>query len=181
MTAITIPFAERLPANSASSIQGDYDTPALPSATVDDRTWAGREHESAPAVTIRYIVPGSLKDHFEEHFLKLKDLANNSSLWPRGADQPLSGAMGQAHGILEILRSSSVLPTRIVASGEGGIAICFIHGDNYADIECLNSGEILGITSNRHDRPVAWEIRPSVNGVVEGVYRIQRFLASRRA
>ena len=59
-----------------------------------------------------------------------------------------------------MLESVPLVPTRIVPSAEGGIAVCFVHGDRYADLECLNSGEILAVTYRGVAEPLVWEVAP---------------------
>jgi hypothetical protein len=53
-----------------------------------------------------------------------------------------------------------LIPDAVTASSEGGIAICFMRNQKYADVECLNSGEILAVRYSAADDPAAWEIRP---------------------
>jgi hypothetical protein len=53
------------------------------------------------------------------------------------------------------------IPDRIAASIQGGIAMIFYAGDKYADIECFNTGEILGTIATGDGEPDIWTIRPS--------------------
>jgi len=113
---------------------------------------------------------------FDHHFVKLRSLLKNSSLWPDGAEAPSVEAQQQALVMLGQLHADRFLPTRIVASAEGGVAICFSKDNKYADIEFLNTGEILGVVSNRRDRPIAWEIEPSARDLARASARIRKFL-----
>lgn len=61
------------------------------------------------------------------------------------ADPPNASALYWARKILDILSNSGVAPAKIVPSAEGGVGICFIAKNKYADVECLNSGEIVAI------------------------------------
>jgi hypothetical protein len=113
---------------------------------------------------------------FDRHFMKLSAITQNRDLWPEGADEPSENAAAWATAMLEQLLVDQLSPTRVVASAEGGIAICFIRGDKYADIEFLNTGKILGVISNRRDRPSAWEIEESAFGLARASLRIREFL-----
>jgi len=62
-----------------------------------------------------------------------------------GAPAPNGTSVANAILVLNLLESLNFDPTRILPSAEGGIGICFVQGDRYADIECSNEGEVLGI------------------------------------
>jgi hypothetical protein len=121
-------------------------------------------------------LPWSPNRRFIEHFEKLDSLATNRALLVEGSDAPTSTALARARAILQQLETEGLEPTRVVASAEGGVAICFVNGDNYSDIECLNSEEILGVTSNRRDHPNIWEIDPNPSSYIQAVARIREFL-----
>lgn len=115
---------------------------------------------------------------FAVHFEKLEAFATDRSL-SKDCDQPPSSlALAWARQVLEQLETEALEPSRVVCSSEGGIAICFVSAGNYSDIECLNAGEILGVTSNRRDRPTVWEIEPSASGYARAAARIRDFLSS---
>jgi hypothetical protein len=113
---------------------------------------------------------------FDQHFAKLQAVTKERALWPDGAERPSEVAAAWASAMLRQLLIDSLLPTRVVASAEGGVAICFITGDKYADIEFLNTGKILGVISYRRDRPRAWEIEESALGIARASLRIREFL-----
>jgi hypothetical protein len=113
---------------------------------------------------------------FDHHFAKLLAIRNDSSLWPDCAEKPSDFATAWASAMLEQLLVDELLPTRVVASGEGGIAICFANGNKYADVEFFNTGEILGVVSNRRDRPVTWEVGANSAGMAGASSRIREFL-----
>src|SRR6266571_595063 len=98
---------------------------------------------------------------FAIHFAKLRALPIDRSLWLDGVEAPRELTVVWALLALQETQAQNVLPTRVVASAEGGIAICFVEGNKYSDIECLNSGVILGVLSNQHDCPIVWEIEQS--------------------
>jgi hypothetical protein len=117
---------------------------------------------------------------FDIHFSKLKALRTDQSLWPEDAEPPSNFATTWTHAIIQQLQADNLLPSRVVASAEGGLGVCFVAGNKYADIECLNSGTILGVISNKHDRPCVWEIEPNARGFARASERIREFfLASK--
>jgi hypothetical protein len=115
---------------------------------------------------------------FACHFAKLSAIERNPYLCPDGAAAPERIALLWADRVLRQLEDVMLRPSRVVASGEGGVAICFVQGDSYADIECLNTGAILGVTSNKRDRPDAWEIDPGTGGIARAIERVRKFLLS---
>lgn len=118
---------------------------------------------------------------FAEHYAKLKSLVSEPSLWPQGGERPGEAAKNWAWLVLQQLGDDDLIPAKVVASAEGGVAVCFVDGDKYADIECLNSGEILGVISNRRDRPVVWEIEQSTSDIAKATVRISEFLKGGKA
>jgi hypothetical protein len=97
-------------------------------------------------------------------------------LWPEGTEAPSNVAIAWAHLVLQQLQTDGLLPTRVVASAEGGVGICFIDGSKYADIECLNSGAILGVTSDKRHRPIVWEVQQDAREIARAAQRIREFI-----
>jgi hypothetical protein len=88
------------------------------------------------------------------------------------ADPPNEAARMTAHRILAILEHDAYPPCRIVASAEGGVGLCFVEGDRYADIECLNSGEILAAKFRGDREPTVWEtenVDRSIKATIEQI------------
>lgn len=112
---------------------------------------------------------------FAHHFAKLESVMKDHTLWPEGANAPASHTQVFALAMLDLLKNQDFSPTRIVASAEGGIAICFVKGDKYADVEFLNTGEILGVQSDRRSRPVAWEIDQNARDFTRAAVWIREF------
>jgi hypothetical protein len=110
------------------------------------------------------------------HFEKLKAITEDVALLPDGAEKPSETAIAWASDMLNQLKVDQLPPTRVVASAEGGVAICFVHGDKYADVEFLNTGEILGVVSNRRDRPVVWEVDRNSAGLARASARVREFM-----
>ncbi|PWT80591.1 MAG: hypothetical protein C5B44_05170 [Acidobacteria bacterium] len=130
---------------------------------------------SSNASTGSYYFIGTV-DGFTPHFAKLDEIKTNPRLWPADAEQPEEVATTCAGIVLNKFREYNLVPSSVVASTEGGIAICLINGNKYADIECLNSGAILGVTSNRRDVPVAWEVEATDHAIALSIARIRDFL-----
>jgi hypothetical protein len=154
--------------------------------TMDGTQWSGTSDQERlrniialpPAVhaaTNEYADTDGLSSEFSNHFAKLRAIGNEKSLWPVGAEAPSAFAEMWARITLQQLEVDRFLPTRVTASAEGGIAICFVDGEKYADLEFLNTGEILGVISNRRDRPVAWEIKHSSRELARAAARIRQF------
>ena len=74
-----------------------------------------------------------------------------------GSDPPYDLAREIAKDVL--LRSTAIVkPMRVAPSAEGGIGICFYKGNRYADIECMNTGDILATTSDGRSRPMSGKL-----------------------
>src|SRR5215469_10227614 len=113
---------------------------------------------------------------FEHQFAKLQSLTKDRSLTQENVEMPTLLSQSWARVMLETLQFHNFPPTRVVSSAEGGIAICFVSGDKCADVEFLNSGEILGVVANRRDRPLAWEVEQSSRGLTRAAIRIREFI-----
>jgi hypothetical protein len=138
-------------------------------------------------IDVRAIFPGNLSaatnQHadtgFDHHYVKLQALGKDLSLLPPGAEPPSVNAQVLASVMLRQLQAADQTPpTRVVASAEGGVAICFVSSNKYADVEFLNTGEILGVVSNRHDTPIVWQIGQSPREFMAAAFRISRFIHS---
>jgi hypothetical protein len=123
-------------------------------------------------------LPPASSKQFAPYFAKLDQLVSDKTLLVEGADSPSSAAIARARLMLRQFEVEALEPTKVVASVEGGVGICFVDGDKYADIECFNSGEILGVVSNRQDRPNIWKVEPSAIGFAEAAARIRTFLGA---
>jgi hypothetical protein len=123
-------------------------------------------------------LPSQSRSKFSVHFDKLDALAMDPTLLVGRSEAPSILTLVRARAVLHQLQTEDLEPTRVVASAEGGVAICFVSGDKYSDIECLNTEEILGVISNRRDRPIVWQIEPSASGFARAAARIRDFLAS---
>lgn len=130
--------------------------------------------------TNEYVRITGYAKKFAEHYAKLNSIATDPVLWPKDAERPDDIAVRSAWGVIQQLAYDELLPTNVVASAEGGVAICFVVDDKYADIECLNSGEILGVTSNRRNHPAVWEIEQNPSDIAWASVRISKFLSGNK-
>jgi hypothetical protein len=130
------------------------------------------------ASTHRYRLAKEAKDPFAEHFNTLKQIRLRSELWIDPSEPPSPASLDWANAILETLQELGTVPSRVVTAVEGGVAVCFIKGDKYADIECLSNGLILGVTSNRHDQPTVWKIERRYQSMLEASDRIKVFMSN---
>jgi hypothetical protein len=89
------------------------------------------------------------------------------------AEPPSTEAMNLARELLVLAEREKFLPTDAVASAEGGVALSFTVGDRYADIECLNSGEILAVTVVGQQEPYVWEVKKNAFAFADAVKQIR--------
>lgn len=115
----------------------------------------------------------------DEAWERLTSTALLSSNWDSyGAEPPSPESRKIARRILQLLQKQRVSPTRLVPSAEGGIGIIFWGKSIYADIECLNSGEILTAKYRGKGTPVIQEIGHSDAELIAAIEQIRVYLAS---
>ena len=106
-------------------------------------------------------------------------MGNLSPNWDSyGAEAPNDFSKRCAIIIVEMLKSFGIRPTEVSASAEGGVAILFLDGDRYADIECLNCGEILAVTYTGKQQPIVWEVEKTDTAITDTLGRIRDHFAS---
>jgi hypothetical protein len=138
-----------------------------------------RRSEASERHLLEYFADLALNLTFvplEQKLLKLADLHPNWDTY--GADPPNVGARTRAESILAALRSVGVIPKDVIASSEGGVAISFMHGEKYADIECLNSGETLAVTVSGDGEPYVWEVEDTQADIAQAMERIRDHVAA---
>lgn len=134
-----------------------------------------REFKAPQHVTTNEYIDIS-KKKFLPHIQKLADISKNQGLSTDIEEKPSLKALYFARLVIEQLQKDELAPAKIVESVEGGVAFCFVAGDKYADIECLNTGEILGVTTNRRDRPSVWEVQQDQGEIARATERIREFI-----
>lgn len=95
-----------------------------------------------------------------------------------GAESPNAQSREDAGRILRLLQQLVIAPTRLLPSAEGGIGIVFSNAERYADIECLNSGEILLTTYFGMETPLVREIGSTDAELSAAIEKIRVHLAS---
>ena len=97
----------------------------------------------ADAVSADVIAMKMAKDlrRFDEQVDALRKLPNDWDSY--GAPPPSIKTSKGAKVALRVLLHQGLQPSRVTPSGEGGVALVFINDSRYADIEFLNTGDIL--------------------------------------
>jgi len=111
----------------------------------------------------------------------IDSLANSKPTWAgREVEPPAQQAIETAKDAYRRIFTGGFITDRIVASGEGGVALCFLRGDAYADMEFLNDGELLACTLDRTSGATeVWEFSLEMISVTAD--RIKDFLARHAA
>jgi hypothetical protein len=92
-----------------------------------------------------------------------------------GAESPNATAV--QWGITALGRlHEDVEPHRVFPSAEGGVVITFRRGNRYADIECYNTGEILGTLSDGTGHPIVFDVAVRGTGVDDAIEKIREYL-----
>ncbi len=116
-----------------------------------------------------------LVGHRDRHPL-LAPFQKLSDNWDaHGAKPPGETALSNAEAVLRLAREANLTPRSVSPSAEGGVAIIFKTATRYADIECLNSSEILATISDGNGHPVVWEI--TVADVPQALSLIRAYVA----
>jgi hypothetical protein len=133
-----------------------------------DLTWA---HVFQGTATTRSQAPSHL-DWFARSFLseqatrfaelyeQLDRMADLPEDWDTyGASPPNESSLSDARSILALFEKGCLTPTKVVPSGEGGVGIVFVRGEKYADVECLNDGDVLAAKYKGEAEPEVWEVK----------------------
>jgi hypothetical protein len=91
-----------------------------------------------------------------------------------GAAAPNREAAAVSKIVLRELSDRNFQPSRIDPSSAGGICISFEGNGRYADIECLNSGNIVALTMESDDNPKVWG--PTIRDISAVVADINGFI-----
>ena len=107
--------------------------------------------------------------------LNWKELSQLKRGWDSyNAEPPSQAAITKAK---QIAKQLTLQPTKITPSAEGGVAITFIKGRRYADIECFNEGSVVAGISSGNGRPACWELNPKdPNAIGWTIRQIRIFL-----
>jgi hypothetical protein len=119
------------------------------------------------------------KARFEEARLRLNATVSLQQGWDTyGAESPNHVARSLASRILNALEASVLPPTHLMPSVEGGIAMSFVEGDNRAEIEIYNTGEVAVATYSGQGEPAVWELDCTDSALQNAIDKIRVHLAA---
>lgn len=95
-----------------------------------------------------------------------------------GAPAPNELAVTNTIRVLELLQPYELGFARPIPSAEGGIGICFVNGDRYADLECSNEGEIIGVRYVGAEMPTLIEVDETEESIKAAVEQIRNHLGA---
>lgn len=98
--------------------------------------------------------------------------------WEKDFDCPNIKAIYWADYILDILRVLDIRFRKVIPSVSGGIALCFMDGKRYADIECFNDGSILAVKNLGYGKPHVWTVHQDDCSIKKSIIEIQEFFES---
>ncbi len=109
---------------------------------------------------------------------RLEQLSSLPANWDSyGSEPPSQLAVSAAAGIADAFISFGLIPDTIVPSAEGGIAICFVRNQKYADIECFNSGDILAVRYSPNEDPKVWALQPNAVASDANIHAFSKYLS----
>ncbi|GEM_PF-3875807 len=170
-----------------SYVRASRELPPLPEQS-SDAPITGNSRNLTPTTTAKQEglmakVPEDLDNPYDARspFLKLfgrvNSLRNLQDDWNSyGAAAPNKRARFWARRVLDELVGLNFAPLTVTASSDEGVAIFFRSEGKRASIECLNSGEILGVLSQGSEAPEVLLI--SQSHLKRAVSTIQTFLTT---
>lgn len=134
---------------------------ALVNASVVNTDWESQL--SADSAQSIFPMAGSLSGADSGWFAQSKSKVDDMRTLEHGwdgyqADPPSTATIEKARMFLQALYRMNLKPNRIAASAEGGITLAFYSLNKYSDVEILNSGEVLAVTSSSDGNPKVWEV-----------------------
>src|ERR1017187_9257779 len=119
------------------------------------------------------------QDRFTAALNELKLITGLQNGWDSyGAEAPTPASASIAKRVLSILQHSNMPPSRVAASAEGGVGICFVEGEKYADIEIFNDGEMLATTYRGDSEARIWELESGDASITEAIKQIRAHLSA---
>jgi hypothetical protein len=94
------------------------------------------------------------------------------------AEAPSSATVHNTKWLLKRMRQSEFVPSSVVASAEGGIAIYFFRAEKTAYVEYRNSGGALAAMYDRETLPLVMELDATEASALEAITRIREYLAT---
>jgi hypothetical protein len=109
---------------------------------------------------------------------ELRKLARLSNNWDSyGGEPPSEAAISSALDIGTAFIKLGLTPDVAVPSSEGGIALCFVRNEKYADVEFFNSGSIIAVRHSPQDDPKVWSITRDNVTIESAVKIISQYLS----
>jgi len=122
---------------------------------------------------VRKVIAQIQLDH------RMRQLGSLPATWSKdGIERPSQLAISRAQDIAKAFIEFGLIPDTIVASADGGVAICFIRNQKYADIECYNSGDILAVRYSNQDDPKAWALQPNAVASDATIQEFSKYLSA---
>jgi hypothetical protein len=110
---------------------------------------------------------------------RLRQLSALRANWDTyGSEPPSPESLAAAGAIARAFINFGLIPDVVGPSAEGGVAICFVRNQKYADIECFNSGETLAVRYSANEDPRAWAIQPNDVASVETIEIFSKYLSA---
>jgi hypothetical protein len=110
---------------------------------------------------------------------RLRQLAFLHADWDTyGAEPPSQGAITTAASIAKAFIEFGLIPDAVTPSAEGGVAICFVRNEKYADVEFFNSGDVMGVRYSSREDPKAWAVLPGAAATDATIQTISQYLSA---
>jgi hypothetical protein len=108
---------------------------------------------------------------------KLSQIGDLPDHWD-GYDSPRpdENAVTLARQAIRAAEIARLLPTTVVASAEGGVAICWDKGDKHAYIEFGNDLTAVSAMYSGHGEPIVAEFEPTASEIERAFGEVRRFM-----
>jgi hypothetical protein len=163
----------------------DYERTAMDCAWADVATMSYGHQGTSPSGSPFWVVPfptayrGSAETlhSADALFARIDTLTQLPDDWNTyGAQAPSARVAAWAKRAVRIADWLNISPAAVIPSAENGLGLAFRRGRRYADIEFLNSGDVLAVTSDGNGTPTAWEVDRSEQGIVDALKAIRDYL-----
>lgn len=114
------------------------------------------------------------RENLDEQLATICQLGDNWDSY--GAPAPSRETAELAHRTVIMSEMARALPSAIVASAQGGVALCWDVEDKHAYIEFCNDGSTILATYRGMQDPRVDEIKPTAEAIVPSIYLIRDFL-----
>lgn len=113
-----------------------------------------------------------LRELAEQKLMRFAEWKENWDSY--GAPAPNATALKNALRIAKLLLAPDLERANIVPSAEGGIGFSFSVDDRYADIECSNEGDFLGVRYSGMETPVLIDLDGSDRSIQSALEEIRK-------